>query len=96
MVKNQTCLLAFMVVFPISSMELEEHHKKTKSRSGSNEFVTINILPQKEDKKEDHLEKKEDRKTQLKVAAIAAAAAVASAGITAAITLTISFTHCDN
>ena len=72
----------------------EEHHKKSKSRSGSNEFVTINILPPKEPK-DGETEKKQDRNTQLKVAAIAACSAIAAAGITATVTLTIQFSKCE-
>ena len=52
MVKNLRCLLLVLVNIPISSME-DDHHKKTRSRSGSSEFVTINILPPKETKKDE-------------------------------------------
>ena len=94
MFKNPICLLLFLANIPISSME-EGHHKKTKSRSGSNEFVTINILPTKEDKKDEEINKKEDRRNQLKIAAIAATSAIIGAGLTAAVTLTIHFTECN-
>ena len=98
MVKNLRCLLLVLVNIPISSME-DDHHKKTRSRSGSSEFVTINILPPKETKKDEKFEiedKKAERKNKLKIAAIAAASAVAAAGLTAAVTLTIHFTECNN
>lgn len=93
--KIQTCFL--MVMLNLQGMEIEEtvkhskHH--TKSRSGSNEFVTINILPSKKDSQEIKNDK-EDRKNQLKIAAIAACSAITAAGLTAAITLTIHFTEC--
>ena len=95
MYKKQICLLLFL--HNIQTMELEEHHKKIKPRSGSNEFVTINILPQKDSSeiKLEEADKKEERKTQLKVAAIAAVSAIVGAGLTAAVTLTIHFTECN-
>ena len=91
--KIQTCLLFFL--FNLHGMESEEHAKghHGKPRSGSQEFVTINILPSKKDSQEVKNEK-EDRKNQLKIAAIAATSAIIGAGLTAAVTLTIHFTEC--
>lgn len=100
MVKNQTCLLLLLVIFPrLAGMDDSEEQKPkhhTKSRSGSNEFVTINILPAQVPKVEPKDEKNstEDRKNKLGIAAIAAASAICASGITAAVTLTIHYTNC--
>ena len=89
--KIQALILLFMC--NLQGMEHEQHPKKTKSRSGSNEFVTINILPDKKDSQEIKNDR-EERKNQLKIAAIAATSAIIGAGLTAAVTLTIHFTEC--
>ncbi len=91
-------ILLILSLLNLHSMEHPHKVKKTHSRSnstGSQEFVTINILPDKKDSQEIKNDAAE-RRNQLKIAAIAAASAIIAAGLTAAVTLTVHFTEkCD-
>ncbi len=91
--KKYMCLLLVINLFGMEE-DTHKHKHYSKPRSGSQEFVTINILPDKTTKSE-LADKKEERRAKLKIAAIAAASAIISAGLTAAVTLTIHFTECE-